>query len=768
MADPLTLTKIVTECALPGFYAGILGNLAASGIQWAVMKGHGRLKDILLKGTDSALKNHDLVRALVRAQLEAATQVIDITLLEDYSAETTATRNWITHLSYLFPSKALRDQSNDHIKCLWDLRARLEDRVKELNKLTATELDRNLVVAITNAQSIAAPDLSAGAEGPYAEWSDAAAYAMCDVLTNLAAPSDIPETLHSRILNGEWTDLFRVAFREELKRDENAETAYFINVHDTLATYANQHVRELGDLKIALKQGYDRQDGKLGELRNLLFSLRSHVKNLESASDAERRQITAALTAQQIYWRKLVDEQQQHWQQAHTAHTAILKGQAKEAKEAAQRNKAQLAEHEKTQQGILKLEEAQLMAAQSSRFDALTSNIIRHLKREFWGRRWLFEQIAEFRRKNHATGGFVVITGLPGQGKSAIAAHLADEASSLVHLFRRGTVFSDLNSFHAHVLEQAAAQFQVVSDGRKKGRSPTELLESLFWEISGQLTFPSDCLVVIDGLDEAAPEALRSGDNPLGLPKKLGRGIFVVITSRERNDCKLVDFGETPVLPIELHRSSDSSNDAIDYIQHHLAEPKVRGYMSRNNLSADEFARTLMAKSEGNFMYLRHVLPELADGILVGTKLDHFPKGLREYYALHWQAMVNDAQGSDLGWKMAVLAVLASLQEQCGSVVICEIVHRIPGVLGSLHPDKTIQNKVHSSTIEDVRALLGEWQEFLLTDYAPEHEPESRIYHLEFSEFLRENALRSPIDFVRVTAKAFFEWQRAKRDTAPK
>ena len=41
------------------------------------MKGVG-LKDILLKGKNSALKNHDLVRALVRAQLAAAMEVIDI------------------------------------------------------------------------------------------------------------------------------------------------------------------------------------------------------------------------------------------------------------------------------------------------------------------------------------------------------------------------------------------------------------------------------------------------------------------------------------------------------------------------------------------------------------------------------------------------------------------------------------------------------------------------------------------------------------------
>jgi len=193
---------------------------------------------------------------------------------------------------------------------------------------------------------------------------------------------------------------------------------------------------------------------------------------------------------------------------------------------------------------------------------------------------------------------------------------------------------------------------------------PMELLESFFWELSGRMTFPSDCLIIIDALDEAAPEALRSGVNPLGLPRKLGRGIFVVITSRERNDCELMEVdGATPVLRIELQRCSDSRRDATNYIMRHLSDPKVADYLARNTVSADDFAATLLLKSEGNFMYFAPCAPGIANGILVGTKLDHFPRGLREYYALHWQSMIEEAQGSDLGWKMAVLAVLASIQE---------------------------------------------------------------------------------------------------------
>ena len=137
----------------------------------------------------------------------------------------------MTSLSFLLPGKALGDQSNEEIRCLWSLRAQLDDRVKDLNQITAAELDLELVVEITDAQSVAAPDISHGAEGPYAEWSEAAAKALCVALDQCVASSAIPNTLPTRILNGQWIDLFRVAFREELKRDEDAETAYFIRAH---------------------------------------------------------------------------------------------------------------------------------------------------------------------------------------------------------------------------------------------------------------------------------------------------------------------------------------------------------------------------------------------------------------------------------------------------------------------------------------------------------------------------------------------------------
>ena len=106
-------------------------------------------------------------------------------------------------------------------------------------------------------------------------------------------------------------------------------------MHDTLAHYAQEHARGLGNIKGQLEQGFARNDGNIAKLRDLLVSLRSHVKNLESASEAERKTISAALDAQQANWRKAMNEQQQHWQQAHAAHAKLLKGLSKAAKKLA-------------------------------------------------------------------------------------------------------------------------------------------------------------------------------------------------------------------------------------------------------------------------------------------------------------------------------------------------------------------------------------------------------------------------------------------------
>ena len=69
----------------------------------------------------------------------------------------------------------------------------------------------------------------------------------------------------------------------------------------------------------------------------------------------------------------------------------------------------------------------------------------------------------------------------------------------------------------------------------------------------------------------------------------------------------------------------------------------------------DELTAELTERSDGNFMYLVHVLPELASGRLdlrangPGEGLA-LPQGLRGYYEQHWRSMKSgDERSSAVG-----------------------------------------------------------------------------------------------------------------------
>jgi hypothetical protein len=404
------------------------------------------------------------------------------------------------------------------------------------------------------------------------------------------------------------------------------------------------------------------------------------------------------------------------------------------------------------------------------------ADLIDKVSRGFTGRRWLFNQIDEFRRRNYNTGGYIHIKGLPGSGKTAIAAQLARHPQSLLHFFTRNSAHADLSSFLTHIYDQAAGRFGVHEVVPKT----SDRLEDLFWQISNRMERDTDCLVIADALDETDPQNLKCNKNPLGLPRKLCRGVFIIVTSRDRQDCQLceLDPATTPLLEINLHQQEANRHDAVEFIQYSFSDPKISNYLGRNNISREEFEKTLVTKSEGNFMYLRHVLPEVANGILTGTRLEHLPKGLQDFYAVHWQAMRNDAEGTDLGFKMSVLSILARLEEPYSARMLLKIVKGIPKVLERINAEVSIQQKLLSSNLQDLQSLLVEWQEFLLNEKShpkegPNPEILSRIYHLEFRDFLRREPLhqsidsRQPIDLNRIAAEAFYDYVGSQDPVPP-
>lgn len=120
----------------------------------------------------------------------------------------------------------------------------------------------------------------------------------------------------------------------------------------------------------------------------------------------------------------------------------------------------------------------------------------------------------------------------------------------------------------------------------------------------------------------------------------------------------------------------------------------------------------LAEKSEGNFIYLRYVLPEIGTGKFGDGKIDRLPKGLINYYESHWNQMrsISPADFDDV--YSPIVCVLAVAREP-------------------VSPEQ-LSNWTNIS-VAKVKTALGKWREFL---EETTETSEFRIYHSSFQDFL--------------------------------
>lgn len=382
------------------------------------------------------------------------------------------------------------------------------------------------------------------------------------------------------------------------------------------------------------------------------------------------------------------------------------------------------------------------------------ADIIDQAIRDFIGRGWLFAQIRDFQEGNRQSGGYIHITGLPGQGKTAIAASLAVQYDAARVFCRRddgGTRTQDLARL---IFDQFHTSYQLPHPINAQ----LEKIGNLLQAVSAARSADKPAFLVIDALDEAPVEALRAGteDNPLNLPKRLPLGVFVVLTSRDREDCRLrEDKLESPLMKVDLSTSSHNRDDASDYILHRLDERESAQYIKRIGATREQISQAILDKSEGNFMYLTHVLPQVQYGILQRTSLEQLPGGLFDFYRLHWEDMKRDASGADLGWKMAMAAVLAVLREGYKESTIYEVVRLMSDAARREHTSISIQPLLAHVQLFDVQSVLQTWRQFLLRQHR-DQTARYRIYHLTYSEYLRGEALVKERDLLSVAEEALF------------
>jgi len=370
--------------------------------------------------------------------------------------------------------------------------------------------------------------------------------------------------------------------------------------------------------------------------------------------------------------------------------------------------------------GIVIVRDTQLYQAfLSDRFASLASHLItfsitiEEKTRDFVGRDFVFDELQEFIKS--VSSGYFIIKGKPGIGKTSLIAKMT-ETYQCVHHFVIGTLgINRVSQFLENVSAQLIARYDLPysSDILSNTTRDGLFLDSLLHEISRRLSGNEKALILIDALDEV--DWRRGGrENILYLPEQLPNGVYVVVTTRDKEDIRL-QVNESRIFYLEAD-SPNNREDVLRYIHDYASHKNMKERLSRWSITIDTFAQALSKKSEGNFMYLRYVLPAIAEGKFVRGTLDELPQGLKGYYESHWQQMLTSNEDLWVNYRQPVIYFLAASKEPV-----------------------TIRQVAAWAKLPTTRVLaaIRDWREFLEEGTVDQGtEKTYRLYHSSFQDFV--------------------------------
>lgn len=350
----------------------------------------------------------------------------------------------------------------------------------------------------------------------------------------------------------------------------------------------------------------------------------------------------------------------------------------------------------------------------------------------FVGRQWLFDAIDHFVARE--TSGYALILGDPGVGKTALLAEMV-RRRDLPHHFNLGSEgIQRPEHFLPNICAQLIARFNLGDSSLPPEVSrDSAVLRTLLERVAAKLRPQGEkLLLLVDALDEADPKAVVKDANTLYLPTDLPAGVFVVATSR-RGGYRLKLNCPEHVIDLQTE-SANTFADVRLFAESWIGRDGIRDYLQQQNLGDTDFVSEMVERSEGNFMYLRYVLPEIERGAYATRQFDTLPVGLQSYYEDHWCRMRDGDPAAWFDYKLPVLVALAIAREPISLDLIAEF--------------SGIERRAR---IQDV---LEEWSPFLQTTevWSKEHsQTRYRLYHASFFDFI---AAKDQVRQERVDLKA--------------
>ena len=328
----------------------------------------------------------------------------------------------------------------------------------------------------------------------------------------------------------------------------------------------------------------------------------------------------------------------------------------------------------------------------------------------FCGRQFVFYAFQQFITEN--PHGYFIIIGDAGMGKTSIVAKYVSEHNSpcyfniLVERRNRPELF--LKSIRQQLIDRY--QLQNLADAD---------LPTLLAKVADKLTPDEPLVIAIDALDEVEQEA---GGNLLYLPKTLPNNVYFLLTSRPYNLYKnllLVDVPVEELYLIDTEYLNSNQDEIRKYIRFVLdtdsdAKNRLKNWIETRSIAETTFVEQVANKSENNFMYLRYVLPAIANGDYNDLDLKQLPDGLREYYNNHWVRMGMEAKPGQL------MEIVLYILLEIGTPIPCEMIAEIAEV-DEYDVAQVLENKL----IEYLKKQNVDGEIFY------------SIYHASFLDFLK-------------------------------
>jgi len=261
--------------------------------------------------------------------------------------------------------------------------------------------------------------------------------------------------------------------------------------------------------------------------------------------------------------------------------------------------------------------------------------VIEDKTREFVGRRDIFDTIDRFIENNNS--GYFLIKGDPGIGKSSVAAFLVKKKGCVHHFNIRARCTGTTDLFLRNICSQLILTYGLdYSSLPPEAAVDDRFLLQLLSQISAKVPASEKVIIVVDALDEAERDAPHGG-NLLSLPPRLPKNVFIIATCRDQEFPLRIDSSHDHVV-IDPN-SSDNKKDIATYLKNKVRSGPMDAYLKAQRLDRDAFVQIMGEKSQGNFMYLHYVLPEIEKGTYKDLAFERLPVGLHNYYEDHWRRM---------------------------------------------------------------------------------------------------------------------------------